>query len=92
MSVTHDVPITNLLVDGGVVDEGALHLRGRLIGHWLRHVLHLADEASMGVGVHGHFSFLALSTHYSVIHLLEVIADCGATASSSVLTVHRLTI
>ena len=80
-SVTHDVSITNLLVNGGVVDESALHLRGRLISHWLLHVLHLLD------GVHGYVSFLAFSTHHSVIHLLEVFTDTSGTN-----TLYRFTI
>ena len=82
MSVTHDVPITNLLVDGWVVDESALHLSGRLISHWLLHVLHLKN------GVHNSFGFLALSTHHSVIHLLEVITytDTSNTLFCSFLT------
>ena len=32
--ITHDVPITNLLVDCRVVDECALSLIQRLIRHW----------------------------------------------------------
>ena len=86
MSVTYDVPITNLLVDGRIVDESALHLGGRLISHRLLHVLHLKN------GVHGSVGFLALRTHHSVIHLLKVITDTDTSNSCSFLTHYGFTI